>query len=50
MAALIHEATLRFGTSGTLTEKELSFLWNAYDSDKNGDIIGCDKIPPFFFH
>jgi hypothetical protein len=37
MAALIHEAALKFGTSGTLNEKELNFLWDAYDADKNGD-------------
>jgi hypothetical protein len=43
MATLIHEAALKFGTSGTLNEKELSFLWDAYDADKNGELIGCDK-------
>jgi hypothetical protein len=36
MAALIHEAALKFGTSGTLNEKELIYLWDAYDKDQNG--------------
>ena len=49
MAALIHEAALKFGTSGTLNEKELTFLWNAYDADKNGEKNRCgDRLRNFF--
>ncbi len=49
MAALIHEAALKFGTSGTLNEKELAFLWDAYDADKNGEMKRCDDRLRNFF-
>jgi hypothetical protein len=37
MAQLVHNATLKFASTGVLNEAELASLWEAYDLDKNGD-------------